>query len=284
MAENDVNRKFKDGVFRGVFNNKEKLLELYNALSDKEYPEGTPIEIVTLDNVIFNEIKNDIAFIIDDRFIILTEHQSTKSPNFPLRMLCYLAKEYEKKYYSDAIYSTRLVTIPTPELYVFYEGKKDAPVEWELKLSDAFREKCDKISVEAVVKVINVSYEKNAEFLERCKTMQEYSLFMYMIREKYAETGNLMTAVSESILECINNDVLKEYLIKQRGSIMSVLEVNLSIEEREAIRWRDGYEDGREAGELNKAREIAANLKKSGMSIDVIAENTGLTKEEIEAL
>ena len=99
MIENDVNRKFKDGIFRTLFNDEEKLLELYNALSNRNYPKGTPIEIVTLDNVIFNEIKNDTAFIIDDRFIILTEHQSTKSPNFPLRMLCYFAKEYEKKYY-----------------------------------------------------------------------------------------------------------------------------------------------------------------------------------------
>ncbi|MBQ4596634.1 MAG: hypothetical protein IJB14_06630 [Firmicutes bacterium] len=284
MTGSDVNRKFKDGVFRTLFNDEEKLLELYNALSNRNYPEGTPIEIVTLDNVIFNEIKNDIAFIIDDRFIILTEHQSTKSPNFPLRMLCYLAKEYEKKYYSDAIYSTRLVTLPTPELYVFYEGKKDAPVEWELKLSEEFREKSDTKSEEAVVKVINVSYEKVAELLERCKTMQEFSLFMYMIRKKYDETGNLMTAVSESIYECINSDVLKEYLMEHRGDIMSVLEVNLTIEEREAIRWRDGYEDGREAGAQNERLLIAKNLKIDGIPIDIIAKNTGLTVEEIEEL
>lgn len=284
MTDNDVNRKYKDGVFRTLFNDEEKLLELYNALSNRNYPQGTPIEIVTLDNVIFNEIKNDIAFIIDDRFIILTEHQSTKSPNFPLRMFCYLAKEYEKKYYSDAIYSTRLVTIPTPELYVFYEGKEDAPVEWELKLSNAFREKCDTISVEAVVKVINVSYGKGAELLERCKTMQEFSLFMHMIRVKYAETGNLMAAVSESIRECINSDVLKDYLMKQRGDIMSVLEVNLTIEEREAIRWRDGYEDGKEAGAQNERVLIAKNFKADGIPVDIIAKNTGLTPEEIEEL
>lgn len=103
---------------------------------------------------------------------------------------------------------------------------------------------------------------------------------MYMIRVKYAETGSLMTAVSESIYDCINSDVLKEYLLDHRGDIMSVLEVNLTIEEREVISWRDGYEDGKEAG----IREIAANLKKSGIPIDIIAANTGLTVEEIEAL
>lgn len=276
MAENEIKRTYKDGVFRSLFNNEEKLLELYNALTDRNYPEGTPIKIITLDNVIFNEIKNDVAFIIDDRFIILTEHQSTLSPNFPLRMLCYLGKEYEKTSFSKDIFSTRLKKIPTPELYVFYEGVEDAPVEWELKLSDAFKEKCDTISVEVVVKVINVNYEKGAELLARCKTMQEYSLFMHMIRVKYAETGDINTAVRETIRECINSDVLREYLMDQRGDIMSVLEVNLTIEEREEIRWQDGYEEA--------TCRIAKNLKASGMDVEMIAENTGLSVEEIEEL
>ena len=230
--------------------------------------------------MIFNEIKNDVAFIIDDRFIILTEHQSTLSPNFPLRMLCYLGKEYEKTSFGKDIFSTRLKKIPTPELYVFYEGVEDAPVEWELKLSDAFKEKCDTISVEVVVKVINVNYEKGAEPLARCKTMQEYSLFMHMIRVKYAETGDINTAVRETIRECINNDVLREYLMDQRGDIMSVLEVNLTIEEREEIRWQDGYEEGVEEATL----KIAKKLKASGMDVEAIAENTGLNVEEIEGL
>ena len=296
MTGKEVKRTYKDGMFRSLFNNEEKLLELYNAISGRDYPEGTPIKIITLDNVFFKEIKNDIAFIIDDKFIILTEHQSTLSPNFPLRMFCYLGKEYEKECFSEAVYSKRLVQIPTPELYVFYEGGETAPEEWELKLSDAFIEKCDKITVEAVVKVINVNYDKGVKFLTRCKTMQEYSLFMQMVRSKYAATGNIETAVKETIRECINSDILKEYLMKQRGDIMSVLEVDLTREQCEEIRWRDGYEDGKEAGlvvglaegraegRAEAKRTIAANFKKSGIPIEIIAENTGLTIEEIEAL
>lgn len=119
-------------------------------------------------------------------------------------------------------------------------------------MSDAFKEKCDTISVEVVVKVINVNYEKGVELLARCKTMQEYSFFMHMIRVKYAETGD----------------------------IMSVLEVNLTIEEREEIRWQDGYEEGVEETTL----KIAKKLKASGMDVEAIAENTGLSVEEIEEL
>lgn len=44
-----------------------------------------------------NHICYDLAFIIDNKLIILVEHQSTINPNMPVRMLCYLAKEYERE-------------------------------------------------------------------------------------------------------------------------------------------------------------------------------------------
>lgn len=103
---------------------------------------------------------------------------------------------------------------------------------------------------------------------------------MHMIRVKYAETGDINTAVRETIRECINSDVIREYLMDQRGDIMSVLEVNLTIEEREEIRWQDGYEEGCEEATL----KIAKKLKASGMDVEAIAENTGLSVEEVEGL
>ena len=51
--------------------------------------------------------------------------------------------------------------------------------------------------------------------------------------------------------------------------------------------WEEKMYDRIEAyeeGEANKAREIAKNLKVSGIPIEVIAKNTGLSIEEIEAL
>ncbi len=45
-----------------------------------------------------------------------------------------------------------------------------------------------------------------------------------------------------------------------------------------------GLKKGRSEGAAQKQREIAKNLKHAGISVDVIAENTGLTAEEIENL
>ena len=293
-----LRKNYKDGVFRQLFNDKDKLIELYNALSGSHYSADTVLEIVTLENSIFGDLKNDLSFIIDNKFIILVEHQSTVNPNMAFRMLIYLMKQYEALYHSDEIYSTRRVYIPRPELYVFYNGVEDIPVEKEIKFSDSYICKYDKIPVEAIVKVINVNYEKGAELLERCRTLEEYSRFIYMIREK-ARTLELQQAVEESIDECVKEGMLKDFLKKNGGEIMSILYEALTREQCEAIRENDGYLRGLEEGEARGRAEgeiagrswaeaeiarIARNFKSAGIPVDIIAENTGLTEEEIEKL
>ena len=46
----------------------------------------------------------------------------------------------------------------------------------------------------------------------------------------------------------------------------------------------EGEAIGLEKGAAQKQREIAKNFKHAGIPVDVIAENTGLTAEEIENL
>lgn len=44
---------------------------------------------------------------------------------------------------------------------------KNATLEQTLKLSDAFIGECDKISLDLMVKVINVNYDKGAAVLDK---------------------------------------------------------------------------------------------------------------------
>ena len=66
-----VNREYKDSLFTTLFNAAEKLLSLYNALSGSELPLDTPVEIATLDDVLFNHRRNDVAFVLGDKIVIL---------------------------------------------------------------------------------------------------------------------------------------------------------------------------------------------------------------------
>lgn len=90
-----VTRNYKDTVFRKLFEDKRELLSLYNAVSGTAYNNREELEIVTLDNAIYMNMKNDLAFIIDFE-LNLYEHQSTGNPNMLVRFLQYVTKEYER--------------------------------------------------------------------------------------------------------------------------------------------------------------------------------------------
>ena len=65
-----TNRKYKDTVFRMLFNNKKEALGLYNNLFDTEYTDESLIDIVTLEDVLFIPKKNDVAFTMNGRFVV----------------------------------------------------------------------------------------------------------------------------------------------------------------------------------------------------------------------
>ncbi len=199
----------------------------------------------------------------------------------------FLSDKSSQAFISNEIYSTRKVRVPVPELYVFYNGIAEIPVEDKIKLSDSYVAKCDTIPVEAEVKIINVNYEKGAELLRRCRTLEEYSRFIHMIRENAKEL-QLKQAVEKSIDECVSEGMLKDFLKKNGGEIMGILCHELTREQCEAIRENDGYlrglEEGEARGEAEAKKKIARNFKSAGLPIDIIAQNTGLTSEEIENL
>ena len=94
--EDTLVRNYKDSVFRMLFNEKKNLIELYNALFDADYDEDTPLEFETIEEVLFKTIKNDIAFTIEDRYIVLVEHQSTINENMAVRDLVYFSTIIQK--------------------------------------------------------------------------------------------------------------------------------------------------------------------------------------------
>ena len=167
-----LNRKFKDTLFRKVFNNKRDLLSLYNALNNTEHTDESLITINTIEDAIYIGYKNDISFIINSE-LNLYEHQSSVNPNMPVRGLIYFAELY--KGYIDQnnllIYNERLVKLPFPRYVVFYNGTEDEPEEQELRLSDSFEKvlegevqrtdiveaEANKPSVEVTVQLLNIN-------------------------------------------------------------------------------------------------------------------------------
>lgn len=248
MAEMEItaNRTYKARIFEMVFNNKKELLALYNAINKTGYTDPEQLEINTLDNAIYMSMKNDISFIIDSR-LSLYEHQSTHSPNLPLRCLFYVSDLYSNMTRDTNLYGAKPVKIPTPRFIVFYNGRDDCPERQELKLSAAYSIEDREPSLELRATVLNINPGYNKELLEACRTLSDYSAYTNRVRN-YTETMRLEDAVEKAIAECIREGILSEFLSRNRAEAkkMSIYEYD---EEKHMRQTREeGYEDGEAAG------------------------------------
>jgi hypothetical protein len=61
MTENKANREYKNSVFVALCEDKKRLIEIYNVVSNKNYPPDAALKIVTLENVLFLGRYNDVA-------------------------------------------------------------------------------------------------------------------------------------------------------------------------------------------------------------------------------
>ena len=279
-----VNREFKDGMFRTLFNDKEKMLELYNAVSDE--PMGKEaletIEALTIETPLYIGSRNDLAFSINGKSMFFCEQQSTKSGNIALRMASYFGKTLDMMFGSE-IYGTRKVMMPAPVFYVFYLGKPDAPEVETFRLSDHYKENAPENSIEVVVKVYNICYSENKEILKRSKTLREYSLFISYVNENLDKGMDLEDAVAVAVKRAKKEDILVDFLNKYAVEVEGMLK-GITVEEYGEVMKREGFDDGKAAGEASKALEIAKAMKDENIDIETIARVSGLPKEKIEML
>ncbi|MDR2729098.1 MAG: Rpn family recombination-promoting nuclease/putative transposase [Chitinispirillales bacterium] len=274
-ADTKANREYKNSVFTLLFGEKDKLIELYNAIFNANYGLDTDIEITTLQNILFMGKLNDISFVIDGKIIVLIEHQSTINKNMCLRMLLYIARIYEKICDSETLYRTEQITIPRPEFIVLYNGKDEMPDEQILKLSDMFAEygETNPIELELVVKVYNINNGRNPQMAKRSVTLSGYELFISKVREFEKEADDLKEAISQAINYCIERNVLETFLKTHGREVLNMMLTEWKFE--------DALRVSREEGQREEKIKFAQKMKDKRMSVNEIAELTELTVDEI---
>lgn len=244
------NRECKNSVFVDLFYEDETAEEndiaLYNALHDEPLPPGTKVEKIRVHNELYMNFKNDVSFGIEGKLLVFAEHQSTVNENMPLRSLLYLGRAYEQLVPVRKRYRKKMVPIPKPEIYTFYNGKETWEKEKILKLSDAFIMKEQDPAVELKVKVININPEQKHEVLNRCKVLKEYSIFVDTIR-KHQETGE-EEPYRKAIEECIEKNVLADYLRKKGSEVVNMLMSEYNYEDDIAEQREEAYEEGKRDG------------------------------------
>ena len=271
-----ANRKYKDTVFRMLFSDRKNLLSLYNAVNGSAYEDEAALEIVTLENAIYMGMKNDLAFIVDTG-LFLYEHQSTYTPNMPLRDLFYISAEYQKFVNHRSLYSSVIQKIPAPNFIVFYNGTEKKEDSWINYLSEAYQKLSGETKLELKVLTLNINEGHNGELMEQCQILREYAQYVAKVRE-YARETELDVAVEQAVNDCIQNNILTEFLRKNKSEVIAMSIFEYDKEEEEKKLRKAEFEAGREAGK----KEIIQYMYSTGKyTLDEIAEILGLSIGEV---
>ena len=242
---------------------------------------------MTLENAIYMGMKNDLAFIIDTN-LFLYEHQSTYTPNMPLRDLFYISAEYQKLVNKKSLYSSALQKIPAPNFIVFYNGEEKKEDRWENCLSEAYENLSGEPKLELKVVTLNINEGSNRELLEQCQILREYAAYVARVR-KYAKYMELEAAVKKAVDECIQNGILKEFLQRNKAEVIavSIFEYDKEEEERklrkaefEAGEQR-GIEKGIQKGRQEERLKIVQSLVEKGMPVAEIADILKVSEKDV---
>ena len=219
-AKTNVQRKYKDTMFRMLFKEKENLLSLYNALNQTTYTDVGKLEITTLENAVYMNYKNDISFVFDYE-LMLYEHQSSVNPNMPFRDLIYVTKVLQTIVKDENLYGQALIKLPTPRFVVFYNGTNEQSKVQTLKLSDAYEKKQAYPELELSVTVYNINWGNNQKLMDACHTLKEYAQYVAQVR-MYAKEMSFPEAVEKAVDYCIKNGILSDFLSKNRAEAIEV--------------------------------------------------------------
>ena len=261
-----------------IFGNRKAALELYNAINHSNYQNPEQLEITTIEGAIYMGVKNDLSFLIDS-VMNLYEAQSTRNPNMPLRGLIYFARVYQgyvEKRELD-IYSGSRIKIPLPQYIVFYNGSQEEPDRREYRLSDAFERKQDSYCLECVATVLNINTGHNRQLMENCSLLWQYAFFVSKVRlylERYPE--NLEGAVDMAVEEFIEEDILADFLKKQRGEVKDVIltEYNAErhIKNEKKLSYEEGVKEGMEQGLEQGIKAFIAEKEEENADKNIIIE------------
>ncbi len=297
-------RNHKDSTFCLLFSEPQRAIELYNAVTGENLPPDTELTYTTLKNAIYIDRNNDLSFVVNDRYLVMSECQSTINRNIPMRCLGYVNRTLENLAGREVLYGRNLVKFPAPEFYVFYVGR-EAWSRKTLRLSESFLVEPKENSLELVVNLINLNYNKDSEILQRSPSLLGYSKQLYHIQEELsANGGDLKQAIDTAVKACMDEGLIADFLHKHSKEVTGMLFEEITVEEFAEIRAREAYADGEKAGYdkgekagraegeksglargvAQEKREIAKTMKAKGLEIAMIAELTGLTSEEIAEL
>lgn len=249
------NKSVRDTMFRHYFNGGHgsgtpnmRLLSLINALQGADYTDLNLLKINTLDGSFFSSLKNDVSCTMDSTYLILIEHQSTINDNMPVRFLSY-ADELFKLHlqpFREKIYKSRLVSLPTPEFHVFYDGEDTSFDQKTLRLSRAFA--MPGRNLELIVQCHNLNPGKSQLLKALCKPLRDYSSFSNKFKEYRNQNISINDSVRMTIDYCLKNGIMTDYLTNNESEVINMFGFEWNEEDERKALIELGEERGEQRG------------------------------------
>lgn len=255
MNQLPVNRTYKARIFEMLYEDKKELLDLYNAINETCYDDPEELEINTLENAVYLSMRNDVSFVIGC-YVSLYEHQSTFSPNLPLRFLFYMSDLYSAMTKDENLYGRPVVKIPAPKFLIFYNGVDERPEREVLTLSSMYQTEEAEPELELKATLLNINSGYNEKLKKTCKSLGDYCEYTRRVRQ-YAKDWPIEEAVERAITECIKEGILAEFLSGQRAEAKKVSIYEYDEEKHMRMEREQSYATGKAEGiELGKVEGI----------------------------
>ena len=158
----------------------------------------------------------------------------------------------------------------------------------ELHLSDAFihsNHEHGKPCLECTARVYNINYGHNKDLMKRCRTLEEYSIFISRISDYIREDVPLTDAIDTAVQDCIKDHILRDFLVKHRAEVVGMLLEEFDMEEYIKMERRDSYADGLEDG-LSKGETIGLSKGRQSERLHLIFTllKNGISTEQCASL
>ena len=284
-----ANRQYKDRLFKAIFEDRGRLLSLYNAVNGTNYADPDALEVNTIENSVYVGMHNDLSFIFQSE-LSLYEQQSSYNPNMPLRGLMYFARLYEKiltQRHKD-VYSSTLVKIPTPKYVVFYNGRTEKDDSAELRLSDAFELADRSGKFEWTATMLNVNRGHNAALLGKCAALHAYAEYVARVRANVKAGMDKSAAIDEALDWAAKSELLGGFFLERKSEVKAMSITEFDLDEFGENRREEGIEIGLAKGRLEGLKEgrysMIVAMDRQGMPRATIAAVAGLGEEEIERI
>ena len=116
-----------------------------------------------------------------------------------------------------------------------------------------------------------------------CHDLEQYVQFLELMDEAKAEGHK--TPLSWAIQEAVRRNILRDYLERKGGEVLSILMTEYDYATDMAVLKEESYEDGLfvglERGAYEKALETAKSFLSMGLEPEQVAQGTGLSLEVI---